>query len=556
MTSKHTAQAEQAKQVLPKRTLTDEQRAICGVHLKPGQVMLIEAFAGAAKTSTLEEYASAHKELSFLYMAFNASAAEDARQRFPQSVTCKTQHALAFADFGRLYKAKLENLRPKTIMRPMGFDFSSQAQIAIETINNFLHSPDIAIESRHLPGFIHGNPDVKAVERSRILTAVNKLWARMCDPQDQEVPMPHDGYLKLWQLEIAKTGRLPSVFNRFDVLFLDEAQDTNPTMEAVIRAAVKAGRHRIILVGDSRQNIYGFRGAVNLMERMGKDIATGKIDGLTKSLTCSFRYPQHIADVATEILNADISSGERPVKVRGMRPKTDRHCLSEAVISRSNGGLIGAAIDYLQRRPGAKIHFVTTSEKTNWDPTQMYRFDALMGVWCQKYGRPVKDPYIRSFANYAEIVSFSKGDKNGQGADRELEAYVRLVESYGPELPRHLENITRHCGSPEGARCFGTAHRSKGLEWDRVMLTEDFEKSCNLLALKNPKANNRPSREELNLLYVAVTRPRKDLVPHNDLTVFMAERQEEQEERNELSETSVTEALEGECVAMGGGIKR
>jgi F-box protein 18 (helicase) len=527
VTGRFTAHVAEPLRNHPARTLTEEQKAICSVSLEPGQVMLIEAFAGAAKTSTLEEYAFAHKHLSFLYMAFNTSAAEDARRRFPQAVTCKTQHALAFADCGRPYKEKLDNLRPKTIMRPMGFDFSSQAQIAIDTINNFLHSPDTALSLKHLPSFVHGDPDVKATERSRILEAVNKLWARMCDPQDREVPMPHDGYLKLWQLEIARTGRLPAVFNRFEVLFLDEAQDTNPTMEAVMRAAVKAGKHRIVLVGDSRQNIYGFRGAVNLMERIGSDIATGKINGITKSLTCSFRYPQEIADVATAILNADLSPTERGVKVRGMRPSTDKHCLSEAVISRSNGGLIGAAIDYLQHRPGAKIHFVATSQRTNWDPTLMYRFDSLLGVWFHKNGmsRSIKDPYIRSFSSYAEIVEFAKGDKKGQGADRELEAYVRLVEFYGRELPGHLDKIIRHCGSPEGARCFGTAHRSKGLEWDRVTLTDDFEKSCDLLALANPKAHNRPSREELNLLYVAVTRPRKDLVPHCGLIEFMEQQE-------------------------------
>lgn len=521
-----TAMAGGARKERPKRTLTEEQKEICSIRLMPGQVMLIEAFAGAAKTSTLEEYAAAHADLSFLYMAFNATAATDAAQRFPESVVCKTQHSLAFADKGRIYKEKLNNLRPKTLMGPLNFSFSAQAQTAIEAINSFLHSADDALAFEHLPLFVRTDPELSKQEKLKLLETVKLLWKRMCDPEDKVIPMPHDGYLKLWQLEMQKTGKLPNVFRKFDVILLDEAQDTNPTMEAIVRAAIKAGQHRIILVGDGRQNIYGFRGSVNLMERMGEDIHSGKLQGAVKHLTSSFRYTPEIASVATHILNADADVYGKQVNVKGLRPSTDTDCQSEAIIARSNGGLIGAAISHLLAKPEARIHFAATTEKDNWNPTQMYRFESLMGVWLYKYGNPKagKDPYIKTFANFQEIQTFAKGNEKGEGADKELDSYVRLVEKYGTKLPAYLDRIIAACGPMEGAMCFSTAHRSKGLEWDRVTLLDDFEKSCKMEAFNStdPRAvKERPPHEELNLLYVAATRPRKVLVPHPDLAEFL-----------------------------------
>ncbi len=51
-----------------------------------------------------------------------------------------------------------------------------------------------------------------------------------------------------------------------------------------------------------------------------------------------------------------------------------------------------------------------------------------------------------------------------------------------------------------------TAHRSKGLEWDVVVLNEDF---CDIT---DPLLSAEERQDETNLLYVAVTRARKTLV--------------------------------------------
>ncbi|CAM5618793.1 hypothetical protein SHIRM173S_06415 [Streptomyces hirsutus] len=86
----------------------------------------------------------------------------------------------------------------------------------------------------------------------------------------------HDHYLKIWALTQPKLEA--------DFLLLDEAQDTNPVVEQIFLAQ----RHhaQLVMVGDSAQAIYHWRGA--------KDVMTG-FDGTQLALSQSFRFGPDLA---------------------------------------------------------------------------------------------------------------------------------------------------------------------------------------------------------------------------------------------------------------------
>ena len=67
----------------------------------------------------------------------------------------------------------------------------------------------------------------------------------MLDANEREIHLPHDGYLKLYQIE-------KPVLSGFDLIAVDEAQDLNPcTFDIVQRQAVP-----VVMVGDAAQAIY------------------------------------------------------------------------------------------------------------------------------------------------------------------------------------------------------------------------------------------------------------------------------------------------------------
>jgi hypothetical protein len=82
-----------------------------------------------------------------------------------------------------------------------------------------------------------------------------KAWADLQRPDEGVVRFDHDHYLKIWALSDPK---IPA-----DFLLLDEAQDTNPVVEQVFTA--QRAHAQLVMVGDSAQAIYGWRGARDVM---------------------------------------------------------------------------------------------------------------------------------------------------------------------------------------------------------------------------------------------------------------------------------------------------
>src|ERR1051325_3119097 len=87
-------------------TPTDEQNKIVELS-KIVQQMKISAYAGAAKTSTLVMVAQANPVKS-LMLSFNKALADEARNRFPSWVECRTTHSLAYQHFGAQMRDKLK----------------------------------------------------------------------------------------------------------------------------------------------------------------------------------------------------------------------------------------------------------------------------------------------------------------------------------------------------------------------------------------------------------------------------------------------------------------
>ncbi|SEJ51606.1 hypothetical protein SAMN04244579_04657 [Azotobacter beijerinckii] len=76
-----------------------------------GNHLVVKAYAGCGKTSTLVAYAEQHRHLRMLYLAYNRAIRDEGAAKFPRNVVCKTSHQLAWPGFGQRYQHKLGNIR-------------------------------------------------------------------------------------------------------------------------------------------------------------------------------------------------------------------------------------------------------------------------------------------------------------------------------------------------------------------------------------------------------------------------------------------------------------
>lgn len=465
-----------------------------------GRQLVVTAFAGTGKTSTLEAYALANPGERMLYLAYNRAIREESERRFPYNVECKTFHQLAWPGFGRHLQARLAtSLRVTDIARLLNTRHWLLARSALSTLNTFLYSADSEISPLHLPD----ESDRGGLDAGKILGAAQVVWHEMTR-MDSHFPVTHDIYLKLYQLSVPDLGK------RWDVILFDEAQDANP----VTRQFVLSQPCRIILVGDRYQQIYRFRGAENALVSPQLETA----DRLW--LTNSFRFGPAVADVANTLLAQAGESrgicglgGEDQV-VPELPAGTAHHC----VISRTVAGVIGSALT--ASLAGKRVYWVGGMEG--------YRIVELEDLYWFSVDMPdrIMSPQLtrdyRDFEEYRSIAKATKDPEMGQG--------VRLLDMYFP-LPTLLAVLKKQAVTHESDAdvTVVTAHRSKGLEWNAVSLSDDF------VDITDPLLSPREKEDELNLLYVSVTRARKVLVPNELVRIVTGCLQE----LNEASETPV-----------------
>ena len=465
----------------------------------PDRNLTVNAFAGSGKTSTLVGYASARPEERILYLAFNASVAGEARNRFPRNVECRTSHSLAYASFGAMYKHKLGNPRARdavdflsSVMRPtdMGRDKYFFAQCALRRVSSFFGTGSTDDFIPDDPGDAGvASPGGEVLDASKVTRAAQHLWDAMKDTSNQSVMLPHDGYLKLFQLS------RPDL-SRYDRILLDEAQDTNPCLLNIIKGQ-GCGK---VLVGDKHQNIYGFRQSINAMDL---------VEGSRLDLTSSFRFGDRVANVANAILGT--FSGER-IKIRGL--STDRSGIqSRCYLHRTNAGLFDRGVEMVNS--GRLPHFV--------GGVRNYSFETIADTWKLSVGQnDIRDPFIRRFESYAALESYAESVD-----DREIKSRMKIVSNYGSSIPQYVDRLVRADTPVDRAHAtLTTAHKAKGQEWDEVTLGDDFPEMM-LGTVPRTAANAKAfkekglSVEEVNLAYVAATRAKKELRESDSMADFL-----------------------------------
>jgi superfamily I DNA/RNA helicase len=464
----------------------------------------INAAAGSGKTSTLV-MVSEENPVKSLYLAFNKNMAEEAAQRFPAHVEVRTTHSLAYKTCGVVIAHKLRRpaggyknvcgtgseiarhfkLAPFVVTNDKSISAIAMGNAVKRTLANFEYSADREVMKKHV-SYVECEKvsKVGTFDRikyaDRILRYAQQLWEMRINPNN-DVLATHDTYLKLYQLSDPD-------LSFYKIIYLDESQDSN---ECVLDVLLKQ-EGRVVLVGDARQAIYGWRGAVNAMER---------VKWPELKLTKSFRFGQEVADIANKVLLND--AGVVDMDIRGFE-KMDTKVLMEnpneeyTWIFRTNAEMLATAVELILENRDINIQADISDYISLVESVLALRDDKKKNV---------KHIDVIPFDTWNELAQDVEHSSSG-----ELKrVYKQVLEGKAYQVVNVLK---QYVPTPNAKIRLISGHKSKGLEFDHVVLAHDFkgyetDDQGNYLGFSNP--------QEQNLLYVAATRAKKSLTVNQQI---------------------------------------
>lgn len=288
-----------------------------------------------------------------------------------------------------------------------------------------------------------------------------------------------------------------------DWVLVDEAQDTNPTRRALARKMLKpAGR--LVAVGDPHQAIFGFTGADNdALDQIARDFNATRLP-----LTITYRCPKAVVRVAQEYVS-HIESGDTAPEGEVIDLEysqiIDAASAGDAILCRYNKYLVNLCFKFIRLGKPAKIEGRAIGEG----------LAKLAGKWKVK----TLDALERRLEAYQarEVAKAMEAGKEDR-ADRIVDQVETLMVLIARGREQKVDNVEAlkemilelfedKVGNDASVVVLSSVHKSKGLEWNKVFLLGRKE------LMPSPFASQPwQVQQEINLIYVAVTRAKQTLV--------------------------------------------
>lgn len=470
------------------------------IDLQPSPHLVIEAVAGSGKTTTQVQsiyHIPNRSSKRVISVAFARNIAETLAERLPPDAESSTTHSAAFKDVRAYlgFTPKIDEYKvsriAETILMPQLAHVTAQlvskvkntlAPVDFGSLDMLCDKYDIDIAAE-LPETASDEQVEEA--RYQVYNAIPTILER-----DLTETTTIDFDDMLW---LPVYGNWP--IRKFDWLMGDEVQDWNAgQIEWAMRAA---GDGHVIAVGDSRQSIFGFRGA----DSAAMNNVTTRLQAQTLPLSICYRCPRTHIELAQQIVPTIEAA---PNAVEGVIGWLKQYELTyhdnrprggDLVLCRVNAPLISYAYAFM--RQGIKV--TVRGRKLGEGIVALIR--KLKPNSLDELAFKVRDYYDRE---YAKLIK--KGLEGRAGALTErIETLLALIEGVNNlnELLRLAESMFND--NTKDGIVFSTVHRAKGDEADRVfILRPDL--------IPHPKAKREDQLEqEYNLKYVSLTRAKQEL---------------------------------------------
>lgn len=510
------------------RAPSPQQQAVIDFVRDDRRSAFVEAVAGAGKTTTLINALSETRGW-VAFVAYNKKIADEIKAKIAplnlgNRVRAGTFHSFGLAAWRRAYPdvkcgpeaarekadrtVKALNIKPALenfVLRLMslakqtavGLDIPmSDDGIYWKLIEHFdmlydLEDEDLAPEGVKLA--MHGL-HLHSKHANTIIDFDDMIW------------MPVISNIKLWQN---------------DVVFVDEAQDTNPCRRAYVAKMLNPSRGRAIFVGDRHQAIYGFTGADNdAVDQIIRDF-----NCVSLPLTVTYRCPKAVVAKAQEVVShiqahetapegevRTIAYDSGPVNEHTHNPTPYRNdfmtmvlekqlAVTDAILCRKTKPLVETAFGLI--RAGIACHvegkdigagLISLIDKYKSAKT----LKALIGR-LEAYGE----------RRCAKLTAQKKESQAEALADRI--ATIKVIAEKFHTVDELKNQITSMFEDGDNQKkptlTLSTVHKSKGREWPRVFIL-----GANAW-MPGPWARQEWEQEqERNLMYVAYTRAQRELI--------------------------------------------
>lgn len=480
---------------------TEQQKAIFKEIETGTKHVAVIARAGTGKTSTMVEavnrFHASNMGKRVLAVAFNKSIATELAERMPVTgVMSSTLHSFGNSVMRRKHKS--------------AYNGSKSWDIADKVIDEF-KAKDKG-KAGAIPWSFKKHITLASAAIREQLGDLNDAAAitTICDAREVLPPEANkdgkllDAFITMAIMAVKKSAEmvdqidftdmiwLPIYLNlpipKFDLVLVDEVQDMNPAQMEMMKRTVKP-KGRLVVIGDDRQAIYGFRGADSKLMHAWIDEQDAQVYKLSKSFRCPTSVIKQAQNYVPDI---EAMSGAKEGKVTHLSSNFlfDRVKTGDMVLSRTNAPLFKLYLNLLKMgRPAEYLGKDFAKQLVSiLKGKEKYSIDEFF-TFLSQYKQDNTDLIMAGREEWRTSRLAALEDR--------LESLYAILEAFRTPAAalQFLGSINQKV---KQGIILSTAHRSKGLENPRVFLLMDTFKD--------------EGGEEENIKYVAITRAQEELI--------------------------------------------
>ena len=476
----------------------------------------INAVAGSGKTTTI---VSACKRLNaserdVIFLAFNKLIVEELKSKLKNYAYVSTLHSFGFSILKRLYNQpkygmyiKVDDWKYQKYVKDNAFSLSNiiTPDTDAAKVFGFACNVDKLYTLARINLIEYNENDLSQLrnlcDEHNLLTLFDEV--EVCNELLKTAyRMPRDltiDFTDMIVLPLFHKDMIPT----YKYVFIDECQDLSRAQRELMLCAAKNGR--FIAVGDRNQAINGFAGA----DCSSFDKIANQPNTIELPLSVNYRCGTNMVRLAQEIVpHIQAHKGAINGEVFHVKQLSrDLFKENDMVLCRTSAPLVGLCMKLIESGITAVVKGKDIAQDlknliANANTRDIKALLAYLEEEKQKCINIIKeqrkcdDAMAKNATKYLNLEDRCKCIENicmySIKDTTQLKTYINKIFSD--------ENI-------ENAVMLSTAHKSKGLEANRVMILLP-----NKLPLKYPHQQKWQEIQEMNLKYVALTRARKELI--------------------------------------------